>query len=63
MSSHAFLFLDRSFASDQTRMDTMINYYKKSDGKYQVGLDFNVFMGINTFKVASFPRRNRKFKK
>ena len=35
MAYHAFLFLDRSFASDQARIDSMVSYYARAGRKYQ----------------------------
>uniref|UniRef100_A0A183CCS2 PlsC domain-containing protein n=1 Tax=Globodera pallida TaxID=36090 RepID=A0A183CCS2_GLOPA len=36
MATNAFLFLERNFASDQTRIDKIISYYSRFERKYQL---------------------------
>lgn len=36
MASNVYMFLDRSFALDKSRIDTLIEYYKNTGNNYQV---------------------------
>lgn len=40
MASNVFMFLDRSFALDKERIDSLMEYYKSSGNNYQVLIFF-----------------------
>lgn len=42
MGVNGFLFLDRSFANDQKKFDTMIEYYANSGFQYQASSFTNI---------------------